>query len=204
MTPTKILSEAQMAEMREHYFKDNVMVAHVAGEVVADGLSLLNSHEALRAERLWACTALGEALRECEALRTRLAEVERERDEITEEYKLVRDNHIAQLDENSTMREQLAKKQGDVAKDYWDAEERCEKLIEQLASEKAFSAENEEARLKMSLGVTELVQKLTIAREALEQITEGRGTFSTDHKQHAINTIESMKVIARAVVERIK
>lgn len=36
--------------------------------------------------------------------------------------------------------------------------------------------------------------------EALREISKGEGAFSLDHKQHAINTIDSMKRIANAAI----
>jgi len=40
--------------------------------------------------------------------------------------------------------------------------------------------------------------------EALEQIAEGRGTFSLDHHQHAKNTIEEMKALAVAAIQKAR
>ena len=37
--------------------------------------------------------------------------------------------------------------------------------------------------------------------EALKEIQKGEGTFSMDHLEHASNTIESMKEIARKALE---
>lgn len=37
-------------------------------------------------------------------------------------------------------------------------------------------------------------------RQALTEIQKGEGRFSLDHKQHAINTIEDMKELARAAL----
>lgn len=36
---------------------------------------------------------------------------------------------------------------------------------------------------------------------ALKEILKGQGAFSLDHKQHAINTIENMKDIAREAIQ---
>lgn len=40
--------------------------------------------------------------------------------------------------------------------------------------------------------------------EALREIEKGEGPFSLDHKQHAINTIENMKSIARAALKEVE
>ncbi len=40
--------------------------------------------------------------------------------------------------------------------------------------------------------------------EALREITEGLGLYSEDRMQHAENTIESMKNIARKAIEKVE
>ena len=37
---------------------------------------------------------------------------------------------------------------------------------------------------------------------ALQEIEKGEGRFDLDHKQHAINTIENMKAIARIAIAK--
>ena len=53
---------------------------------------------------------------------------------------------------------------------------------------------------------THKLTKLQIAApdllQALEEIIKGEGPFSQDHMQHAINTIEAMKDLARAAIAK--
>jgi len=53
---------------------------------------------------------------------------------------------------------------------------------------------------------THKLTKLQIADllQALEEIIKGEGPFSQDHMQHAINTIEAMKDLARAAIAKAK
>lgn len=55
------------------------------------------------------------------------------------------------------------------------------------------SIEQQVAEKKLQARVNEL-------EAALREILKGEGTFSLDHKQHAINTIENMKTLARTAL----
>ncbi len=44
--------------------------------------------------------------------------------------------------------------------------------------------------------VAKLTEQRDALRAALAEIAEGRGRFSLDHHEHAMNTIEDMKAIA--------
>lgn len=45
--------------------------------------------------------------------------------------------------------------------------------------------------------LNEAADEIVRLRKALEEIAEGKGTFSTDRYQHACNTIADMKQLAR-------
>jgi len=45
--------------------------------------------------------------------------------------------------------------------------------------------------------ITERISSVTYCRAALKEIAKGRGRFSTDHHQHATNTIEDMIQVAQ-------
>jgi hypothetical protein len=83
------------------------------------------------------------------------------------------------------------------------AEATVERLTGELAEDKLHAARDQrfiDTLNNEADGLLARAEKaeaaLAEAREALRQISEGRGEFSLDHHQHAKNTIESMKEIA--------
>ena len=99
-------------------------------------------------------------------------------------------------DEIEKLREQLVQLRMDHGVEYEKVADDNERLRKQLAS-----ANDELTRVKYHYGALSSAydfqqKQLVRAREALAEISQGKGTFSRDHFEHARNTIADMKELA--------